>query len=105
MRAVLDREGCIFTIPIIVARLTRRRKGLRPSSHGSSANPADFLVHTEYGADFWTEILQAGYSECRISSPGFPRRSGHNGSAVALVGRRSQRAGKLKFRNADKLKN
>lgn len=72
-RRVLRPGGaCIFTIPIIVGRLTRRRKGLRPSYHGSSANPADFLVHTEYGADFWTEIMQAGYSECRISSLGFP---------------------------------
>ena len=72
-RRVLRPGGaCIFTIPIVVGRLTRRREGLKPSYHGSSANPADFLVQTEYGADFWTEILQSGYSECRISSLGFP---------------------------------
>ena len=72
-RRVLRPGGaCIFTIPIIVGRMTRRRKGLAPSYHGSSANPVDFLVHTEYGADFWAEIFQAGFSECRISSLGFP---------------------------------
>jgi hypothetical protein len=70
----------IFTIPIIVGRMTRRRKGLPPSYHGSSANPADFLVHTEYGADFWTEIMQAGFSECRISSLRFPA-----AQAIAVV--------------------
>ena len=81
-RRVLRPGGvCIFTIPIIVGRMTRRRKGLPPSYHGSSANPADFLVHTEYGADFWTEIMQAGFSECRISSLRFPA-----AQAIAAVG-------------------
>jgi SAM-dependent methyltransferase len=72
-RRVLRPGGiCLFTIPLIVGRLTRRRKGLTDSYHGSSANPRDFLVQTEYGADFWTETLQAGFSECRIFSFHFP---------------------------------
>jgi SAM-dependent methyltransferase len=72
-RRVLRPGGfCIFTIPMIIGRMTRRRKGLPESYHGSSASPPDYLVHTEYGADFWTEILLAGFSECRILSLVFP---------------------------------
>lgn len=70
---------CAFTVPVIVDRLTVSRAGLPPSYHGSPANPVDCLVHTEYGADVWKQIIQAGFLECRISSLEFP-------AAQALVG-------------------
>src|SRR5262249_13313909 len=79
-RRVLKPGGrCAFTVPIIVDRLTISRAGLPPSYHGSSANPTDYLVFTEYGADAWKHVLQAGFAECRISSLEYP-------AALALVG-------------------
>ncbi|HEX7797293.1 MAG TPA: class I SAM-dependent methyltransferase [Vicinamibacterales bacterium] len=68
-RRVLKPGGaCAFTIPLIVGRLTISREGMPPSYHGSSANPADCLVHSEFGADAWRHVLLAGFRECRIST-------------------------------------
>jgi SAM-dependent methyltransferase len=79
-RRVLRPGGfCAFTVPMIVDRLTASRKGLRPSYHGAPDNPADFLVHTEYGADAWKHLVLAGFAECRIFSLEYP-------AAQALVG-------------------
>ena len=63
-RRILKPGGtCFFTIPIIVGRMTRSRHGLPPSFHTPTANQySDFLVHTEYGADFWTHIVMAGFA-------------------------------------------
>jgi ubiquinone/menaquinone biosynthesis C-methylase UbiE len=82
-RRVLKPGGfCAFTIPIIVDRLTASRAGLPPSYHGSPANPADHVVHTEYGADAWKHVLLAGFDECRICALEYP-------AAQALVGVRA----------------
>ena len=68
-RRVLKPHGaCAFTVPLIVDRLTISREGLPPSYHGSPDNPADCLVHSEFGADAWKHVLLAGFSECRIST-------------------------------------
>lgn len=72
---------CAFTIPIIVDRLTISRMGLPYSYHGSPDNPPDNLVYTEYGADAWKQVIQAGFEECRIFSMDFP-------AAHALVGKK-----------------
>jgi SAM-dependent methyltransferase len=62
-----------FTIPTIVGRLTRTRAGLENSFHGSSAvTAADFLVRTEFGADMWLAVLEAGYSAVSINAVEFP---------------------------------
>jgi len=72
-RRVLKPNGvCAYTVPIVVDRLTRARQGLPPSYHGTPQNPGDHLVHTEYGADAWTQALLAGFSECRIIAKDFP---------------------------------
>lgn len=82
-RRVLRPGGrCAFTIPIIVDRMTTSREGLPPSYHGSPANPGDCLVHTEYGADAWKHVVQAGFEECRLFAFDYP-------AALALVGTRS----------------
>jgi SAM-dependent methyltransferase len=82
-RRVLTPGGyCAFTVPLVVDRLTVSRAGLPPSYHGSAANPADYLVHTEYGADAWKHVIQAGFPECRIFSLEYP-------TAQALVGVKS----------------
>lgn len=73
-RRVLRAGGlCIFTVPMIVDRLTASRVGLPPSYHGNAAERnRDHLVHTEYGCDAWKHIILAGFSECRIVSLEYP---------------------------------
>jgi SAM-dependent methyltransferase len=66
-RRVLRAGGaCVFTVPIVVGRLTRSRAGLPASYHGDPATGDGYLVHTEFGADAWTWPLAAGFSDCRI---------------------------------------
>jgi SAM-dependent methyltransferase len=70
---VLKQGGyCAFTIPMIVDRLTTSRDGLQPSYHGCGDNKSDYLVYTEYGCDAWKQVIQAGFTECRIFSIEFP---------------------------------
>ncbi len=66
-RRVLRAGGaCIFTVPMIVGRLTRSRAGLPASYHGTPADGEGYLVHTEFGADAWRWPLAAGFAECRV---------------------------------------
>ena len=68
-RRVLRVSGaCVYTVPIIVGRLTRSRAGLPPSYHGDPATGDGYLVHTEFGADAWRWPLAAGFADCRILS-------------------------------------
>lgn len=62
-RRVLRPGGVLaFTVPIVVGRMTRSRAGLPPSFHGAPGEDrADFLVHTEFGADLWSFIIAAGF--------------------------------------------
>jgi SAM-dependent methyltransferase len=71
---VLKKGGfCVFTVPIIVDRLTKSRVNEPKSYHGSSeSNESDLLVYTEYGSDAWTQVIQAGFSECRVYSHEYP---------------------------------
>lgn len=55
-----------FTVPIIVARLTRSTVGRQPSYHQNASNPEDNFVHTEYGADVWLQVLEAGFASCQL---------------------------------------
>lgn len=79
-RRILRPGGaCCFTVPIVAARLTRSREGMARSYHGAPGEgKTDYLVHTEYGADAWRHVIEAGFSECRIISVEYP-------SALALV--------------------
>jgi len=73
-RRVLRRNGkCIFTVPIIVDRVTRSRTGLAPSYHGQSGVPAnDQVVCSEFGSDVWQTVLKAGFCSCEIYSFEYP---------------------------------
>ena len=42
------------------------------SYHGRKTNRDDWIVQTEYGADFWCEIFQAGFREASLTSLIFP---------------------------------
>jgi SAM-dependent methyltransferase len=78
-RVLKPNGGLCFTVPIIVGRLSRNRDGLTPSFHGNlDTMPEDFVVHTEFGADAWTYILEAGFTEVSIHSIEYP-------AAIAFV--------------------
>jgi SAM-dependent methyltransferase len=85
-RRVLAKGGMVaFTVPLVTGRLTRRRDGLPPSFHGDAATGTfDYRVHTEYGADAWMQVVEAGFDQCRIFSLAAP-------AAHALVGVRPER--------------
>jgi SAM-dependent methyltransferase len=73
-RRVLAETGAlVFTVPIVLGRLTRTRRGLPPSYHGlAEARDPHMLVHTEFGADVWTMILSAGFTSCEVVPFRFP---------------------------------
>lgn len=50
-----------FTVPAIVGHLTRSREDMPDSWHGNPANPAGYLVRTEFGSDVWTYVMRAGF--------------------------------------------
>lgn len=79
-RRLLRRGGaCIFTVPVIVGRLTRNRNGLPVSVHGSEGcTDASLTVHTEFGADVWCHVLESGFDDCRVVPYHYP-------AGIALV--------------------
>ena len=65
--------GLCFTVPTIIGRMTRCRDGLPNSYHGTSESAEnDLIVHTEFGADAWTYIIQAGFTELSIHTFSYP---------------------------------
>jgi hypothetical protein len=63
----------VYPVSIVVGRLTRTRHGLPLTYHGmSGAKQEDGKVQTEYGADFWCEIFDAGFREVTLTSLIFP---------------------------------
>jgi SAM-dependent methyltransferase len=80
---VLKAGGALcFTVPIIVNRMSRDRSGLPKSYHGNPKNTQDdFIVHTEFGADTWTYLLKAGFTELTIHTFNYP-------SGIAFSARR-----------------
>jgi SAM-dependent methyltransferase len=82
-RRILRSNGkCIFTVPIIIGRMTRSRTGLTPSYHGQSGIPADDqMVCTEFGANAWQTVLKAGFRSCEIFSFEYP-------AALVLIARK-----------------
>lgn len=67
-RRVLATGGaCVFTVPVIVGRMTRDRSLLPASFHGhAECREPDFIVHTEFGADVWTAVFDAGFERCEL---------------------------------------
>ncbi len=66
-RVLKPNGACIYTIPIVVGRMSRRTTGSEPSYHGDPQQRGeDWRVHSEYGCDAWLEPLQAGFSSCAI---------------------------------------
>lgn len=79
-RRVLKPSGRLcFTIPIINGRLSRNRSGLAASYHGAAGDGLnDFRVHTEFGADAWTIVQEAGFTSLTLTAVDYP-------SAIAIT--------------------
>lgn len=59
----------LMTIPIVPTRLSRRCSPSLPSYHNSEQPPLeDYRVITEYGADFYLEMLAAGWNHIALFS-------------------------------------
>jgi SAM-dependent methyltransferase len=72
-RVLAPRGFCCFTVPIVIGRLSRDRAGLPKSYHGAPGiELEDFMVHTEFGADVWTYVLEAGFSACELVALEYP---------------------------------
>jgi len=73
-RRVLSPGGrCVFTVPVIPARLSRSRAGLPPSRHGGPGDTReDYTVQHEFGADVWARVLRAGFGTCAFHAIEFP---------------------------------
>ena len=73
-RRVLKTGGVLcFTVPTIVGRMSRNRDGLPKSYHGGANAPdQDCSVKTEFGADAWTAVLEAGFSNVSIHAVEYP---------------------------------
>ncbi len=53
--------------------MSRSRDGLPKSYHGNAGTTADdFAVQTEFGADAWTYVLQAGFREVSMHAFEYP---------------------------------
>lgn len=82
-RRVLKERGALaYTVPIIVGRLSRIREGQSPSYHGNPETDSnDYIVQTEYGADAWTQLMDAGFNEVSIYTVDYP-------SGIAFLARK-----------------
>lgn len=82
-RRVLRPRGALcFTVPMVVGRMSRNRVGLPRSYHGNPATGSeDYAVQTEFGADAWTYVMEAGFTEVALHAVAYP-------SGVAFLARR-----------------
>ncbi len=72
-RILVPTGRCLFTVPIVIGRLTRSREGLKESYHGvSGQRKQDLLVHTEFGADIWKIAFEAGFTSVRTHCLEYP---------------------------------
>jgi SAM-dependent methyltransferase len=73
-RRVLKPNGRLcFTVPIIVGRMSRNRTGLPPSYHGDPQTSSDdFVVQSEFGADVWTLLFEAGFAQMSFTQVEYP---------------------------------
>jgi SAM-dependent methyltransferase len=73
-RRILRPGGVLaFTAPVVVGRMTRSRVGLPLSHHGDPAEErADYVVQTEFGADIWTCVIEAGFPSVTIETLLYP---------------------------------
>lgn len=71
-RTLKESGSLFYTVPIVYGRMTRKRDLLSNSYHGSQEETQgeDYKVWTEYGADFWVELFNAGFKKISLHSLG-----------------------------------
>lgn len=71
-RRILKPNGrMLMTIPIVPTRLTRRRDNMPLSYHGNPTEKReDYIVWTEYGADFYVDLISAGWRKISLYTLG-----------------------------------
>lgn len=69
--ALKGNGSLIYTVPVIPSRLSRDRSGLPNSTH-SRETRSDYIVATEFGADFWSYPIKAGFQTVKIFTLAFP---------------------------------
>ncbi len=71
-RRILHSKGyMLMTIPIVPSRLTMRRDNMPKSYHGNPVEEKeDFIVWTEYGADFYADLISAGWRKISLYTLG-----------------------------------
>jgi SAM-dependent methyltransferase len=80
LRVLRPGGAMLFTIPIVPSKLTRRRIGLPASYHGTEAAQDEGLrVRTEYGADFYLDMIAAGWRKISLFTLG-------SAASTAIVG-------------------
>jgi SAM-dependent methyltransferase len=77
LRVLQPGGATCYTVPVVVGRMSKVR-GTTPSYHGSRGID-EYLVVTEYGADMWTQLMRAGFHDCRLLSLDYP-------ASVAITG-------------------
>jgi SAM-dependent methyltransferase len=74
-RRVLKPGGSVvFTIPVVVGRLSRSRAGLPASYHGypPQTDKEEYRVQTEFGSDMWETVMKAGFQNVTVNVREFP---------------------------------
>jgi SAM-dependent methyltransferase len=71
---VLEPEGVtLFTIPIVQGRLNRSRASLPKNYRGPvDETRPEAQVNTEFGADLWCMVLEAGFKSCDLIAYPYP---------------------------------
>jgi SAM-dependent methyltransferase len=77
LRVLRPGGATCYTVPVVVGRMSKRRAN-DPSYHGNEGND-EFLVVTEYGADMWTQLMEAGFHDCRLCCLEYP-------TSIAITG-------------------
>lgn len=82
-RALKPQGALCFTVPVVTGRMSRNRAGLEKSYHkDKDVRPEDVVVHTEFGADVWTYVLQAGFQRVEFHATAYP-------AGLAIVARKA----------------
>lgn len=72
-RVTVSGGRCIYTVPIIIDRLSRSRDGLPDSYHGNPESiDRGMKVFYEFGADAWCFPVMAGYTNVNLHTLEFP---------------------------------
>ncbi|MCD4813445.1 methyltransferase domain-containing protein [bacterium] len=90
-RRIVKPGGCmVMTVPVLPSRLTRRRFDMPASYHGNCSDDTnDLIVWSEYGADFFLDMLAAGWHQTTLFTLTGPE-------SIAIVGTKPQRAPEAK---------